>query len=455
MVKMMSTRMSSQLKKTTFYKVQKTLSSQDDGIYIIQEPQTKDSQDSAKDYQYYLKENNNIFGFKLESGTLIGQGRYGQVYKGFWLNYSAPVCIKYQKTPLSHPHYYEKLIRIQSEATICKSVDLGLGYFSINDDIHTHHIQVMRDQGQNLRDYLVNVNPSHDKRYHLAIQACLIIDKLHCGKLSKHQTEPFAHRDIKPSNFTINSKAQLSLIDYGFSNSLFKKVDNIEKGTYLYMPTQQRLNQSVNLAEIDLFALKRTLYLPKSFHYFSSEADSFGNYKDAASAVPDGAMILNPDQVIGTALEPFINTGSSNQYNRLDDNFHSNNDPKFIACLLIAERINLFEQVRRKQQYTKLQNNSEAIDLIIEVYLQNESIPTDNIKQKIKFALNDKDLLKEKGNLIQSSLRAYLKSHPTYSGIFGMFWNLFSIRNAKITLAKSYLQMVENILSSPGSTLVS
>ncbi len=117
----------------------------------------------------------------------------------------------------------------------------------------------MNNLGEDLFTHLQKNSLTADAQLDLAIQALLTVHALHEGKLSKSGT-PYAHLDIKPENFMIDSKGNLTLIDFGFST-------HEHLGPYPHVPNRGTRGycehvETPNYFFDDKFATLRTIFYP-------------------------------------------------------------------------------------------------------------------------------------------------------------------------------------------------
>ncbi len=153
------------------------------------------------------------------------------------------------------------------------SKDLGLCVSSFKSH-NNQGVMIHNYKGESLDKIVPDAGFSEnelDKALGLAIKMCIQVRKLHLGELSENST-PYAHRDIKPANFAVKSndgEDEVSLIDFGLARKDLNELSKDTSGTPSCMPYKRKYIKKLTNKELDLFALQRTIYLPKLYKHFN------------------------------------------------------------------------------------------------------------------------------------------------------------------------------------------
>jgi serine/threonine protein kinase len=101
-----------------------------------------------------------------------------------------------------------------------------------------------------------------NQRLSLAINACLVVDRVYSGQDSNSGT-PYAHLDIKPENFVMDENGNIRLVDFGFAHDHPEEINaKPNRGTLVYMPDFKRYQNGLTRKQFDMVALRRTLFMP-------------------------------------------------------------------------------------------------------------------------------------------------------------------------------------------------
>jgi serine/threonine protein kinase len=122
---------------------------------------------------------------------------------------------------------------------------------------------VLKYTGVILEKYLAENDLSEDKRLDVAAQLAYNLYSLHHG-LTSSSNKAYAHMDVKPDNATIDDKGMVHLIDFGMS-----KENPLEKTDFrgaINYSGYYELDKKLSGAELDVVALKRSLFMPKEFY---------------------------------------------------------------------------------------------------------------------------------------------------------------------------------------------
>lgn len=160
-------------------------------------------------------------GYKYKITEKIGNGNFGEIYKGINIHTGNPVAIK---TELIHPNTN----LLKHEAQIYQYIGIQKGFPQMKwfGSDKTHYYMVLDLFGETLSN---NVDPILYSS--VATQIIERIETLHSLKL--------IHRDIKPDNFLFGmggGSHMLYLIDFGFCRSY---LDN--SGNHISMNTGKKM----------------------------------------------------------------------------------------------------------------------------------------------------------------------------------------------------------------------
>jgi hypothetical protein len=189
--------------------------------------------------------------------SLMGQGGFGAVYKGWDISLNKHIAIKenLDTSPeaqrqfqheaqilatLTHPN----LPRVQDHFLLPDQ-----GQYLIMDFV----------EGEDLQDMLIRLGQPLSEDYALAwiTQVCEALAYLHT------QNPPIIHRDIKPANIKITPQGKAVLVDFGISkiyDPKLKTTVGARAVTPGYSPVEQ-YGQGVTDGRSDIYALGATLYV--------------------------------------------------------------------------------------------------------------------------------------------------------------------------------------------------
>lgn len=221
----------------------------------------------------FIRINGSVCAIDSDKDTrILGKGSFGKVKRAFTI-WGSDKSIK-----IINENEDEKE-DIEQENTIAADVGLSLGdtartRLAKNGDISKKHYTLMDLMPLTLAEYLEKYKDTltDEARLQLAIECCLRVQELHSGQRSKSK-RPYAHLDIKPANFMLpdESKNEVRLIDFGLSETNPFELQDSTSGTMIYLPPDPSTVLRVNL---DILALKRTLFLPEFFPSIELEEDS-------------------------------------------------------------------------------------------------------------------------------------------------------------------------------------
>ncbi len=418
------------------------LNKKPDGLYLFHDTSEAlsvidyQNVDNYPDASYCIKMNNKHFLFAKTKKNIKGEGHYGQVFNGLWLGTQQQVIVKCQFVQGSINQIVRKQASIKQEYNIAKRLGLALAYRKTNHIKFQEHYIVMPNLGQPLLSRLQDKTLSQSQRLDWAIQACLQVMRIHQGRLNNCQHPPYAHRDIKPENFVIDAEEQLHIVDFGFAEPKSNEITRSHKGSPRYLPTINRFKQGITSTQIDHFALRRTLYLPEAYHCFHprGKVEFVENNREHDLK----RMILSPEQVEGTPLERHLNTGTNNRYSPLGDNFFNNSNARYLAALLILIKLNLYGNKSLFATHSNYLSSIDDIQDIISFY-EKYKVEDSELANLIHNHFNLRYQAQNRCQRLQSSINHYLETRKSHIGFFGFFWNIFSIRGAKIILAQQFL----------------
>ena len=155
----------------------------------------------------------NIINNKFIIKDKIGNGKFGEVYKGFNIKSKEIVAIKTESL-------HNKFKILKRETTILnylsrnkiKQIPKIYWYGSFNNNTCT----IMQFFSINLLEYIINNNFAQSKILHIMRDCILILKNIHNSEI--------LHRDIKPQNFMVEN-GEIYIIDFGLS-IFFKDEDH-------------------------------------------------------------------------------------------------------------------------------------------------------------------------------------------------------------------------------------
>jgi calcium-dependent protein kinase len=181
--------------------------------------------------ELFIKERaGDITDFYHFSEKPIGQGAFGEVYKGTEKKTNEIMAIKkISKVNIKNPQ------RFFNEVIALKTLDhpnvIKL-YESFEDDTDVYLVQEFCNGGE-LFDYIV------DKDHLTEHDAVVLFKEILLSLVYCHKNK-ICHRDLKPENFMLSKssgKLTVKLIDFGLSRS-FYKMGNTGKNAFMRMKTK-------------------------------------------------------------------------------------------------------------------------------------------------------------------------------------------------------------------------
>jgi len=304
--------------------------------------------------------------YALSTGEILGEGSFGTVKLG--------QTVDKKLWAIKETKKLSGISLAQKETTTAKRVGLaitgfchdGLPESSSSDAKFT---TIYHYLGTSLLGFLgqsdwTNDAANKDKQYELAIKTCFKLWKLHIG-FATADNKPLAHGDIKPENIVIDDKGNVHFIDYGFSQDLENRTDSVQ-GTSLYLPTSL-ITKNHTREELDVFALIRTLYLPRSFWFLKIPKDRklplgrahCSDKNEMESIFSDKIVLENP------ALRNILDTSDGN----IKDTSVAD-----LLCKLILLRHNIFSIENFDQVKGDLSSFFNAYFNLLELGLDQTSV---------------------------------------------------------------------------------
>ncbi len=223
------------------------------------------------------------------------------------------------------------------------------------------HYTLMPYLGTSLDKYLFShTDLSDEDRLKLAIGLCLKVAKLHSGSLSKTQTS-YAHCDIKPANFSLDDQGNLWLLDFGCAIKNAKNKVPDTRGTPIYMPPK---TQHIQGEALDILALKRTLFLPKTFVTCNPERRNHKAVVARAQVKHFSPWVLTDKIIKERKLTSYLSTESTTK-----SGIEQFIPAKKLAAILILALCHL------ERYYSLLDtasNSQSIIDNVINLYFENK-----------------------------------------------------------------------------------
>lgn len=213
------------------------------------------------------------------------------------------------------------------EQSILQDLSVSVGSEYRNDKPKQYII--LKHLGRNLKETLNDTRLvlSAEQRLDIAIKLSYQVYQLHQGLLSMSKVA-YAHKDIKLDNITIDNQNNVHLIDFGLSHKDPFQKSYVSTGATIYTAYPGKTN--LTGADIDIIALKRSLFLPHEF-YCRKDHLRIEDY-DYAQHNP----ILPINLMDQYNLHEFINTFSA--YGDIPKYSNQIMDPIVICAALINAR---------------------------------------------------------------------------------------------------------------------
>ncbi len=190
----------------------------------------------------------------------------------------------------------------QNESAILLDLSIGLGS-EVRPDKNKRYT-ILKYLGKNLEQIINDKSHilSEEERLELATKFAWQVYKLHNGLSSVSKTA-YAHNDMKPDNVTVDDQGNVNLIDFGLSTVNPHEKSSIITGAFAY--TAYAPYEKLTGAELDVVALKRSLFRPKEFYC------SKGYIQIDKAEYNDNNFLLPQSLLDKYNLNVFINTFSA------------------------------------------------------------------------------------------------------------------------------------------------
>lgn len=348
----------------------------------------------------YIKMSQGIYVF-TPSTKPIGEGSYGKVQWLRSLSQDRYYVIKTMKWHRQGRDGIAQEIKILQDLGLCVEFgELANEPSSLASAQETQRYIVMPYVGMSLVSYL----STNRTDFSLAIQVCWEVHCLHQGFKSKSGT-PYAHRDLKPENMTKDTMGHVHLIDMGAALSKLDQPPEDGKCTPMYFPNMKSLTDTAarprSLRQLDVFALKRTLYMPDELLCAKGPKTAHNRPMILSKSVLDAAGLLKYIDTSMTEIEDAQRLSSQCfQY-----------EPCILAALLVLGKYNL-----AAAHAEQLVNSPELAYKVLGVYFYHQEsfcIDNDLIKMNIYKSINVQSVPGEFP--VDSILGAYIKAGITRS----------------------------------------
>lgn len=354
-----------------------------------------------------LQDNNGYVYIKMSQGIYvlapgakpIGEGSYGKVQWLRSLSQDRYYVIKTMKWHRQGSARIAQEVNVLQDLGLCAEFgELTNEPSSLTPTKETQHYIVMPYVGMSLVSYL----STNSTDFSLAIKVCWEVHCLHQGLKSKSGT-PYAHRDLKPENITKDTLGQVHLIDMGTALAKLDQPPEDGKCTPLYCPNMKSFTDTEgrprSLRQLDVFALKRTLYMPDELLC-----------SKGAKTVHNRPMILSKNVLNAAGLLEYIDTSMTmiGDAQRLSAQCFQY-EPFILAALLVLGKYNL--AVTHAEQ---LVNSPELAYKVLGVYFYHqESLCLDNdlIKMNLCQSMNAQST--PEAFPLESILGVYIKAGLT------------------------------------------
>jgi len=206
----------------------------------------------------------------------------------------------------------------------------------------------MKDLGFSLQDILHDHvdTLSNDERMDMGIDLCLTVFYLHA-------TAPrAAHLDLKPGNCTIDAEGCVHLVDFATMEDQPESLLRTNDGTYIFRPPP---NELMSKKQYDILALKRSLFMPRTFLYCN------GTYTFKNDHKARKLCILSPELLKTYNLSSTLDTSLARR-KTAQSFIRDNTSALHLAAILITARFEL------PIAYSALKKDTVLCLRIVELY---------------------------------------------------------------------------------------
>lgn len=250
-----------------------------------------------------IKINGQIYEIASGKNAHVGRGSHAQVKFAQNVHTGQEYVLKIQKFTLEE----RQKKQILQENQINRDVNLN-----ITNVIRSYHgdkyknYALMHYKGGSLLKRL-NELLSDEQRLDIAIDVCFEVFKLHNGILS-NDSKPYTHQDIKPANISLDQYLKPTLVDYGLAQNDPQKTHTSIVASPIYMPSINMIAFGhLTQEQVDIWALKRTLYMPIVVRYFMG-------IKNGNAGEEHGCPYILPKDIAeNTPLFEYIDTGGEEE----------------------------------------------------------------------------------------------------------------------------------------------
>ncbi|WP_197454705.1 WD40 repeat domain-containing serine/threonine protein kinase [Stieleria varia] len=192
--------------------------------------------------------------YRLDS--ILGEGSFGQVWRGMQLSLSRPVAVKLLKREHQHP---DLVARFRREAMLLARLQHPniVSVLEVNECDGVHYIAMEFVEGTDLKHVIQQGLPTPHWSARAMATAAQAVAHAHEADL--------IHRDLKPANILVDTNSQLKLTDFGLARQTTGGTELTKTGaivgTISYMAPEQASGRADQLGPaVDIYAIGATLY---------------------------------------------------------------------------------------------------------------------------------------------------------------------------------------------------